>query len=451
MKLFGTDGIRGRANSRFMNPEAMLKIGAIIGKLFTKEISTNRVIIGKDTRVSGYMIENAITSGFLSSGKNVILTGPVPTPAVSFLTKSMRCDLGVMISASHNPYYDNGVKFFLPSGEKFSRSLQAEIEHLFFSQSIDAFFCDSLSIGRAKRIDEIGGRYIEFIKGFFPLNREFRNLRVVLDCANGANYKIAPEILWELGIDVIVIGNNPNGNNINDNCGSTHLDLLRETVIKSRADIGIALDGDGDRIAVVDENGIIGDGDSIIAAISMGKKKENSLKTNNIVTTHLSNGGMDLYLKNSGFNVFKSGVGDYNVYSKMLESDSFLGGEESGHVILRDAVPTGDGLLVGIQLLHFMIQEQKTASELLTTFTPIPQYLDNIRFDNIPQIGLEAEFEKVCKKISAEFKDSRLIVRMSGTENLIRIMAETNGDGSEMVKMAELEIKKLMKQNGMID
>jgi len=407
MKLFGTDGIRGRANSRFMNPETMMKIGAIIGKIFTTATSTNRVIIGKDTRASGYMIESSITSGFLSSGKNVILTGPIPTPAVSFLTKSMRCDLGVMISASHNPYYDNGVKFFLPNGEKFSRSLQAEIEHLFFSQAVDGFFCDSLSIGRAKRIDEIGGRYIEFIKGFFPLNSEFRNLRVVLDCANGANYKIAPEILWELGVDVITIGNSPNGNNINDNCGSTHLDLLRDTVLKSRADIGIALDGDGDRIAVVDENGVIRDGDSIISAIAMGKKKEGSLKANNIVTTYLSNGGMDLYLKNNGFNVFKSGVGDYNVYSKMLECNSFLGGEESGHVILRDAVPTGDGLLVGIQLLHFMIQEKKTASELLTTFAPIPQYLDNIRFDNRPQVGLDGDFEKICQKISAEFNDSR--------------------------------------------
>ncbi len=445
-KLFGTDGIRCRANSDIMNAEVMVKIGAIVGKMFRGGLSTNRVLIGKDTRRSSYMIENAITAGFLSAGKDVFLAGPIPTPAVSFLTKSLRCDLGIMISASHNPYFDNGIKFFGASGEKLQRDVQSEIEHAFFNSKYEDHLCDSSTIGKAKRIEDVAGRYIEHVKRVFPQNANLSGIRVVLDCANGANYKIAPEILWELGANVIVIGNEPSGKNINENCGSTHPELLQKKVLETRSDIGIALDGDGDRLTIVDEKGNIVDGDQIIAALALGCKNENSLKTNNIVTTIMSNFALDEFLAQNGMKNFRSGVGDQAVYAMMKEVESFVGGEESGHVILRDFGATGDGIMVAVKILSFMQVSGKVASKVLSCFVPIKRYLDNIYFEKRPSFDISHELENIVKRADYELKSGRTVIRKSGTENVIRIMIETNSNADTVMEMIQNEVEKIIKK-----
>lgn len=441
-KLFGTDGIRARANSEIMNAEVVMKIGAILGRKFKSLSSTNKILIGKDTRRSGYMIENAITAGLVSSGKDVFLCGPVPTPAVSFLTKSLRCDLGIMISASHNPYFDNGIKFFGPSGEKLLNDIQSEIEHEFFNSKFSQHLCDSTTIGMVTRVEDVAGRYVEFVKAVFPQNANLHNFRIVVDCANGSNYKIAPEIFWELGANVIAIGNNPNGKNINENCGSTHPELLREKVLESRADIGIALDGDGDRLTIVDECGNVVDGDQVLAALIVGSKGE--LKNNKSVTTIMSNSSLDRYLLDNGIENFRSGVGDKEVYGMMKKVDSYIGGEESGHIILRNYGVTGDGILAGLKILSFMQQSDKRASEILSCFNPIPQYLDNIYFENKPKSDISQKIIEIKEEAEKMIKNARVIIRQSGTENVIRIMVETEDREKEVMSFVKEKVLNLI-------
>ncbi|QED23899.1 phosphoglucosamine mutase [Candidatus Deianiraea vastatrix] len=425
-KLFGTDGIRGLANSSIMNVEVASKIGAIIGNKLKSLTSTKRVIIGKDTRLSSYMIENAITSGLLSSGMNVILTGPVPTPAISFLTRSMRCDIGIMISASHNEYIDNGIKFFDANGEKISDQLQYEIEHAYFNCKIDDFFCTPDAIGRAKRIEGMSDRYIEFVKRSFPQGKMLGGIRVVIDCANGANYKIAPDILWELGADIIVIGNEPNGVNINLNCGSTHPSILQQRVIETRADIGIALDGDGDRLIIVDEKGEIADGDQIITAIAMYLKDLDHLNSKYVVATIVSNLGMEKYLNQHGLELIRTDVGDKNVYEAMKKYNSSVGGEQSGHIIMKKFCTTGDGLISALNILSMMTTYNKKASEILNFFEKVPQYLSKIKFDTKPTVDISKDLNSIANEYLKKLPDSKIIIRKSGTENLIRLTIETN-------------------------
>jgi len=433
-KLFGTDGIRALANSPLMSVEMATKVGAIIGSKLKATARTKRVLVGKDTRLSSYMLENAISAGLLSSGMDVLLAGTIPTPAVSFLTRSMRCDLGIMISASHNQYQDNGIKLFDKFGEKLSKSVESEIEHAFINCDISNFFCDPSCIGRAKVLGDIcNTRYIELAKSGFVNGQDLSGLRVVIDCANGANYKIAPEVLWELGADVIVIGNEPNGKNINHNCGSTFVSPLQEKVIQTRADIGIALDGDGDRVIVVDENGKIADGDEIIAAISTNLSNSNELKSKYIITTIMSNLGLEKYLKSQNLEMVRTDVGDKNVYEAMKKYDSSIGGEQSGHIILRKFCTTGDGLMSGLNILFIMKSLKKTASQVLHNFEKIPQYSAKIEFINKPSKDISKELNKISNTHLLRMKDSRIILRQSGTENIIRITLETTEDNYQTV------------------
>lgn len=424
-RLFGTDGIRGTSNIFPITPDVATKIGAIIGSKIRSLHSNHRVLIGKDTRLSGYMLESAIASGLLSTGMNVFFVGPVPTPAISFLTRSMRCDLGIMISASHNKYQDNGLKFFNHNGEKLSETFQMEIEHAFYHSDISKFYCSSENIGRAKRIDDVSSRYIEFVKNTFPKDQSLSDIRIVVDAANGADYKIAPEILWELGADVISIGVQPDGKNINHLCGSTDVELLQKTVLETRADIGIALDGDGDRLIIVDELGNVVDGDQIIATLAIDMKNKKKLGGNKIITTIMSNLGLETFLHSNDLEMIRTDVGDKNVYEMMKKTDAMLGGEQSGHIILREHSTTGDGLMIALQILAIMKENYgKKASKLINVFNPVPQYSAKVKFNKIPSFDLTSKLLEIKDKYEKQVQ-GRIVIRKSGTENLVRIMIET--------------------------
>ena len=422
-KYFGTDGVRGRANQHPMTAEMALKIGAAAGHYFRRfSDRTHRVVIGKDTRRSGYMFENALTAGLTSTGMEVLLLGPVPKPAVGLLTPSMRADFGIMISASHNAYHDNGIKFFGPDGFKLSDEAEEEIERL-----IDEGVAlnDADSIGRAQRIDDGMYRYVERAKSSFPSGMRLDGMKVVVDCANGAAYRAAPEVLWELGADVIPVGVSPNGRNINDNCGSTHPQTAAETVVAHGADLAICLDGDADRIILVDENGQVADGDQLMGLMAAGWAAEGRLAGNALVATVMSNLGLERFLNSLGITLERTAVGDRYVVERMRQGGFNLGGEQSGHIVMTDYSTTGDGLMAGLQFLAEMVRSGKKASTLANTFTPVPQLLKNVRYQagqtplEIPAV--QASIANAEAQLDGK---GRLLIRKSGTEPLIRVMAE---------------------------
>jgi phosphoglucosamine mutase len=430
-KYFGTDGIRGRANSFPITPELALRVGMAAGLAFRRGDYRHRVVIGKDTRLSSYMIENALTAGFLSVGMDVLLTGPVPTPAIAMLTPSMRCDLGVMISASHNPYDDNGIKLFGPDGFKLSDAVEYEIEGL-----IDADFAEHLAapaaLGRAKRIDGVEDRYIEYAKRTLARSVTLAGLKIVVDCANGAAYKVAPAALWELGAEVVAIGVTPDGFNINRAVGSTAPATLIDRVRAERADIGIALDGDADRVIVIDEKGQIVDGDQLLAVISQSWAQEGRLARPGIAVTVMSNLGLERFLGGIGLNVVRTPVGDRYVSDAMREHGFNLGGEQSGHIIMADFTTTGDGLVAALQLFAVVKKEGRPVSEICHRFEPLPQVLRNVPVAG----GRPLENGRVRRLIEAANSrladHGRLVVRASGTEPVIRVMAE--GDDRAMIE-----------------
>lgn len=428
-ELFGTDGVRGTANTHPMTADMALRIGAAVGRYFRRESdsSVRRVVIGKDTRLSGYMFENALTAGLTSTGMNVLLLGPVPTPAVGLLTRSMRADLGVMISASHNPAQDNGIKFFGPDGFKLSDAVEEEIEAL-VSKGVDPVAAPE--IGRAKRIDDSRFRYIERVKSSFPRQMRLDGLKVVVDCANGAAHHVAPMALWELGATVIPVGVSPNGHNINDGCGSTSPRTAAETVVAHGADVGICLDGDADRVILLDENGRIGDGDQFMALMAARWKSDARLRGNALVATVMSNLGLEHFLNARGVDLVRTGVGDRYVVERMRADGYNLGGEQSGHIVMTDYATTGDGLMAGLQFLAEMLRANRLASELLHQFDPVPQLLKNVRFD-AGQAPLDhAEVQAAIAQAKADLADGgRLLIRKSGTEPLVRVMAEHHDAG----------------------
>jgi len=428
-KFFGTDGIRGLTNREPMTAQMALSVGMAAGAHFLRGDHRHRVVIGKDTRLSGYMMESAMVAGFTSVGMDVVLLGPMPTPAVAMLTRSMRADLGVMISASHNPFADNGIKLFGPDGYK----LSDEDEHAIEKRLEEGpKLADPELIGRARRIDDARGRYIHFAKSTFPEHLRLDGLKVVVDCANGAAYHVAPEALWELGAEVIPLGVSPNGLNINDGCGSTHPQTLQETVVASGADIGLALDGDADRLIVVDEKGQMVDGDQLMALIALGLQRRGDLKGDAVVATVMSNLGLERKLGEAGLKLMRTKVGDRYVLEEMRRSGCNIGGEQSGHIILADHATTGDGLVAGLQVLAALVEAKAPASELLRQFEPLPQLLKNVRFTQ----GAPLEADSVRKRIAAAEAElegrGRLVIRKSGTEPLIRVMAE--GDDPALVQ-----------------
>ncbi len=427
-KFFGTDGIRGRTNQGNMTPEMAMKVGQAAGLHFLRGGHKHRVVIGKDTRLSGYMVENAMVAGFTSVGMNVVQFGPIPTPAVAMLTRSMRADLGVMISASHNPYQDNGIKLFGPDGFKLSDDDELAIEAL-----IDApvTLADPTEIGRARRIEDARGRYIHAVKASVPEHIRFDGLHVVLDCANGAAYQVAPTAIWELGAKVTTIGVSPNGKNINDKVGSTYVGTLQETVVASGADIGITLDGDADRLIVVDENGRIVDGDQIMALLGTAMSRSGRLTGDGIVATVMSNLGLERYLAGQGLGLVRAKVGDRHVLEEMRARGMNVGGEQSGHMIMLDHATTGDGTVTALQVLAQLVESGKPASELLHLFDPVPQLLKNVRFSGGKPLD-DADVKAVIAQAESELAGvGRLVIRPSGTEPLIRVMAE--GDDAAQV------------------
>lgn len=421
-KLFGTDGVRGQANSWPMTAELALKLATAAGRYFRRDKQEHRAVIGKDTRLSGYMIENALTAGFTSTGMNVFLLGPVPTPAIGYLTHSLRADVGVMISASHNQASDNGIKFFGPDGFKLSDDAEVAIEAMMRE---GVALAAPENIGRAKRIDDARGRYVEYAKTTFPSRRRLDGLRIVIDCANGAAYRTAPEVLWELGAEVIPIGVTPDGFNINKNCGSTHPEAAAAKVVETRADIGICLDGDADRVVIIDERGKVADGDQIMGLIAGRWADEGRLAGDALVATVMSNLGLERYLADRDIALKRTAVGDRYVVEEMRAGGHTLGGEQSGHIVMTDYATTGDGLIAGLQFLAGMVETGKKASELARVFDPVPQKLINVRYQNGKQ-PLEADEVQaaIASGEKALGNDGRLLIRKSGTEPLIRVMGE---------------------------
>lgn len=428
-KYFGTDGIRGATNVSPMTAAMAMKVGMAAGAHFARGDHKHRVVIGKDTRLSGYMLENALVAGFTSVGMDVVLVGPMPTPAVAMLTHSMRADMGVMISASHNPYADNGIKLFGPDGFKLSDADELAIEALIDGE---VPLAASAEIGRARRVEDARGRYIHFAKSTFPEDLTLDGLKIVVDCANGAAYQVAPSALWELGADVIAIGVTPNGKNINDGVGSTAPETLCETVVASGAHIGIALDGDADRLIVVDEQGKVIDGDQLMATIAGGWARQGKLAGGGLVATVMSNLGLERHLSAQGLGLIRTAVGDRYVLEKMRSSGYNVGGEQSGHIILSDYATTGDGLVAALQVLAEIVRAGAPASEVLHRFDPLPQLLKNVRFKG----GKPLEDPRVKDVIAAAEEEldgkGRLVIRASGTEPVIRVMAE--GDDRAQVE-----------------
>ena len=426
-KLFGTDGVRGRANSHPMTAEMALRLGAAAGRYFRGDgTNGHRVVIGKDTRLSGYMLENALTAGLTSTGMNVLLLGPVPTPAVGYLTRSMRADLGIMISASHNPAADNGIKFFGPDGFKLSDEAEAEIERI-VAGAID--LAQPQNIGRAKRIDDGRGRYAEYAKTTFPAGHRLDGLKVVIDCANGAAYRAAPDVLWELGAEVIPLGVHPNGNNINEGVGSTHPEACARAVLEHGADLGISLDGDADRVMIIDERGQVADGDQIMALLAGRWADQGRLRGGALVATVMSNLGLERFLQDRGLRLERTAVGDRYVVERMRGAGFNLGGEQSGHIVMTDYATTGDGLIAGLQFLAALSDSGRRASDLVAQFQPVPQMLKNVRYaqgaDPLSAEAVKAEIARAEARLNGQ---GRVLIRKSGTEPLIRVMAEAEDE-----------------------
>ena len=420
--LFGTDGVRGRANTHPMTAEIAMRLAAAAGRYFRRDHQDHRVVIGKDTRLSGYMIESALQAGFTSTGMNVFLLGPVPTPAVGYLTRSMRADVGVMISASHNPASDNGIKFFGPDGFKLSDEAETEIERLL---GTGVSLSQPENIGRAKRIDDSGARYVEYAKTTFPRQLRLDELRVVIDCANGAAHRVAPAVLWELGAEVIRIGTDPDGFNINDKCGSTHPEAAAQRVRETRADVGICLDGDADRLILLDEKGQVIDGDQLMGLIATRWAAEGRLAGNTLVSTVMSNLGLERHLESLGIALERTQVGDRYVVEKMRKDGFNLGGEQSGHLVMTDYATTGDGLIAALQVLAAMVETGQKASKLGRVFTPIPQMLSNVRYSKGAEpLKVDAVKDAIAAGKKTLGASGRLLIRKSGTEPLIRVMGE---------------------------
>ena len=428
-KLFGTDGIRGRANQEPMTATTALSVAMAAAQLFRRGEHRHRVVIGKDTRLSGYLLEPALAAGFIAQGMDVVLLGPIPTPAVAMLTKSLRADMGVMISASHNPYQDNGIKLFGPDGLKLSDDIEMQIEALMDNGGTELPPCDML--GKASRMEDALGRYVEFIKSTFPNGQRLDGLKIVVDCANGAAYKVAPTVLWELGAEVFAMGVNPNGRNINDKCGATHTESLRQAVVAHGADVGIALDGDADRLIMVDEKGNVIDGDQLMALIAIEWSKQGRLKGDKLVTTVMSNLGLERVLKSNNIGMIRTAVGDRYVVEAMREGGYNLGGEQSGHMVMSDYCTTGDGLLAALQVLSVICERGEAASKVCRLFEPVPQILKSVRVSR--DVMNDPAFLDAIKKAEEQLNGSgRVLVRKSGTEALIRVMAE--GDDQKTVE-----------------
>ena len=435
-KIFGTDGVRGLANAGAMTPDQILRLGMAVGRVFRNGAHRHRVVIGKDTRLSGYMIEPALTAGFAASGMDVFLLGPLPTPAMAMLTRSLRADLGVMISASHNPYHDNGVKFFGPDGYKLSDETELLIERL-MADGPDQGLAAPADLGRVKRVDDAGARYIEFAENALPRGLSLEGLRVVVDCANGAAYKVAPTVLWELGAEVKAIGDDPNGFNINSDCGSTAPKKMREAVKEYRADIGVALDGDADRVIICDEKGEIVDGDQILAAIATSWQRRGLLKGGGVVSTIMSNMGLEQYLSGKGLALERTKVGDRYVVEAMRAKAMNVGGEPSGHVILSDFSTTGDGLVTALQVLAVVATEGRKTSEVCRCYAPFPQVLQNVSASGATLA--DARVKAAIAAGEARFAGrGRLVIRPSGTEPVVRVMGEA--DDGALVKSVVAEI-----------
>jgi len=445
-KFFGTDGVRGRANSAPMTADMALRLGAAAGRYFRRSdgSTAHRVVIGKDTRLSGYMFENALTAGFTSTGMNVLLLGPVPTPAVGMITTTMRADVGVMISASHNPATDNGIKFFGPDGFKLSDEAESEIEQLLHDGVEGA---QAENIGRAKRIDDARFRYNERIKSTLPRGMSFQGLKIVVDCANGAAHRTAPEVLWEMGAEVITVGVSPNGYNINQDCGSTAPQTASEAVVAHGADLGICLDGDADRVMIIDENGQVADGDQLMGLLATRMAAQDRLRGGALVATVMSNLGLERYLSDAGLRLERTAVGDRYVVERMRQGGFNLGGEQSGHIVMSDYATTGDGLLAGVQFAAAMIETGEKASKLARVFDPVPQLLKNVRYGSgqtpLDDTSVQAAIKDAESKLAG---NGRLLIRKSGTEPLIRVMAESvdedtlNGAVDQVVDAVEAAV-----------
>jgi phosphoglucosamine mutase len=426
-RLFGTDGIRGTANTDPMTAETALRLGQAAGLLFTRGSHRHRVVIGKDTRLSGYMIEPALTAGFIGAGMDVTLVGPLPTPAIAMLTRSLRADLGVMISASHNPFEDNGIKLFGPDGFKLSDNTESEIEALMANGMRDRLAAPS-ALGRAARLEDAAGRYIEVAKASFPRGLRLDELKIVVDCAHGAAYRVAPTVLWELGATVVPIGVSPDGFNINRGCGSTVPEYLCAQVVEHGAQLGIALDGDADRLLIADEKGELIDGDQILALIAQSWAANGRLRGNGIVATVMSNLGLERHLTSCGIALHRTKVGDRYVVERMREQQMNVGGEQSGHVILSDFATTGDGLLAALQVLAVIVEQGRSAREVCRVFTPLPQLLKNVRFTGTSPLSSKRIQQAIAAAEAALSGSGRLLIRESGTEPLIRVMAEAEDE-----------------------
>ena len=435
-KLFGTDGIRGTANSEPMTPETALKVAMAVGDCFQNGAHKHLVVIGKDTRLSGYMLEPALTAGFVTMGMDVVLVGPLPTPAIAMLTRSLRADLGVVLSASHNPYGDNGIKLFGRDGYKLSDEFEQKIEACL--EKGPRRRASPAELGRVKRLDDAGGRYIEFVKQSFPRGRRLDGLRIVVDCAHGAAYKVAPTVFWELGAEVFSLGVSPDGLNINRECGALSPEQMRREVLARRADIGVALDGDADRLIITDERGLVQDGDQLMALIATGLARGGRLTGGALVATVMSNLGLERFLAGQGIALHRTPVGDRHVVEKMRALGCNLGGEQSGHIILSDFATTGDGLIAALQVLASIVETGRRASEVCSRFTPVPQRLRNVRFakgDPLAACSVKSAIDEARDRLAAT---GRLVIRKSGTEPVIRVMAE--GEDEELVAAVVDEI-----------
>lgn len=422
-KIFGTDGVRGKANIYPMTPDILMRLAIAAGKHFTRGDHRHMVVIGKDTRLSGYMIEPALVAGFISVGMDVMLVGPMPTPAIAMLTGSLRADMGVMISASHNPYQDNGIKFFGPDGLKLSDEVERLIEQEVLSGSLTGL-ANPEDLGRARRLEDAPGRYIEFVKSICPKHVRLDGLKIVIDCANGAAYHVAPPVFWELGAEIIPIAVSPNGCNINKECGATDIELMRQTVLEHGADIGISLDGDADRVVMVDEKGRVIDGDNILALIAKSWQAAGYLSGDGVVGTVMSNMGLEAYLQELGLKLYRTPVGDRYVSALMREKNLNVGGEQSGHIILTDYSTSGDGLIAALQVLAVIVESGKPASQVCDLFEPYPQVLRNVDLKGSNPLD-NPEFQNYLQQVEKDLAGkARILVRKSGTEPLLRIMAE---------------------------
>jgi len=443
-RMFGTDGIRGKANHEPMTGEIAFEIGRAAAHVLRKQDGLNRILIGKDTRLSGYMLESALTSGICSMGTNVVLVGPLPTPGIAFATRSLRVDAGVVISASHNPFDDNGIKFFSSDGFKLPDGTESEIEKVMFSKKLGMIRPEGAGIGKAFRVDDAAGRYIEYIKSTFPKGRTLEGIKVVVDCGNGSAYKITPFVLSELGADVVPINNKPDGLNINKDCGATHPEVMQQAVLENKAHIGIAHDGDADRTLLCDERGEIIDGDKIMAICARDMKKAGTLKGKAVVATVMSNIGLEIFLQKAGIKLYRTNVGDRYVVEEMVRRNCNLGGEQSGHIIFLDHNTTGDGAVTALQALSVMSTSGKSLSELSSDIQIYPQVLVNVR---VPKVKSIEDFPAVMssiKKAEKKLDKGRILVRPSGTEPKIRVMVE--GDNMDEITAVANEIADVIKK-----